>query len=134
MVVTNGVRSGLEGVADVLAEGPVPDLWVVALGSNDIAAYAPDEYSTAINELLAAIPADAPIVWVDCYLTDHQEASAAFGTTLREVLATRGNTTVVDWASVAQEDGVLTDNVHPSGFGRVEFARRVTDGVEAWIS
>ena len=37
MVVSNGVRSGLEGVADVLAEGPAPDLWVVALGSNDIA-------------------------------------------------------------------------------------------------
>ena len=34
-----------------------------------------------------------------------------------QVLAARGHATVVDWASVAAEDGVLTDGVHPSGFG-----------------
>ena len=88
-----------------------------------------------INELLAAIPADAPIVWVDCYLTDYQDAvRPRSARRCARCSPTRGNATVVDWASVAQEDGVLTDNVHPSGFGRIEFARRVTDGVNAWIS
>jgi lysophospholipase L1-like esterase len=132
MVVAGRVTSGLDGVADVLAEGDAPDLWVVALGSNDVAGYAPDEYAAAIDELLAAIPAGAPVVWVDCYLTNYEAESAAFGATLREVLAARGNATVVDWATMAREDGVLTDNVHPSGFGRLEFARRVIAGVAAW--
>jgi lysophospholipase L1-like esterase len=133
MVVDGGITSGLDGVADVLAEGEEPDLWVVALGSNDIAGYAPEEYAGAIGELLAAIPAEAPVVWVDCYLTNYEDASSAFDTTLRDVLAARGNATVVDWATMAPEDGVLADNVHPSPFGRIEFARRVADGVSAWI-
>ena len=57
-----------------------------------------------------------------------------FDTTLRQVLAARGNATVVDWATVAAEDGVLSDGIHPSPFGRLEFARRVADGVDAWIN
>lgn len=72
-------------------------------------------------------------MWVDCYLTNHEDESVAFDAALRGVLAARGNATVVDWASVAATDGVLTDNVHPSGFGRNEFARRVVDGVNAWV-
>jgi lysophospholipase L1-like esterase len=133
MVVNDGVTSGLEGIAEVLAEGPAPDLWVIALGSNDVANYDADEYPAAIGEMLAAIPPDAPLVWVDCYLEDYEDESAAFDSALREVLAERGNAAVVDWASVAAGDGVLSDNVHPSGFGRGEFARRVIDGVDAWI-
>jgi lysophospholipase L1-like esterase len=134
MVVDQGITSGLDGVADVLAEGDPPDLWVIALGSNDVAGYAPEEYAGAIDELLAAIPAGAPIVWVDCYLTNYVDESVAFDTTLRQVLAARGNATVVDWATMAPQDGVLSDNVHPSPFGRLEFARRVADGVDAWIN
>lgn len=132
MVVNDGITSGLDGIAEVLAEGPAPDLWVIALGSNDVASYDADEYPAAIGELLAAIPSDAPLVWVDCYLTNYEAESAAFDSALREVLAERGNAAVVDWASVAASDGVLSDNVHPSGFGRSEFARRVIDGVDAW--
>ena len=132
MIEGDGITSGLDGIAAVLADGAEPDLWVVALGSNDVANYAPEEYPAAINELLAAIPDDVPVVWVDCYLTNYEDESMAFDATLREVLAERGNATVVDWAAVAPEDGVLADNVHPSGFGRTEFARRVADGVTAW--
>lgn len=134
MIVDNGITSGLDGIADVLAEGDEPDLWVIALGSNDVAGYEPDQYGAVIGELLAAIPADAPIVWVDCYLTNYAEESATFDTSLREALAARGNATVVDWASIAPDDGVLRDNVHPSGFGRTEFARRVAAGVSTWTS
>jgi hypothetical protein len=134
MVVDDGITSGLDGIADVLADGEEPDLWVVALGSNDVGSYSPDEYPAAIEQLLAAIPADAPIVWVDCYVSNYEDESVAFDASLRQVLASRGNSTVVDWASVAREDGVLTDNVHPSGFGRGEFARRVVAAVGGWIN
>lgn len=131
MVSSSDITSGLDGVAEVLEDGDAPDLWVVALGTNDVANYPVEEYAEVINELLAAIPADAPVVWVDCYLEDYQTRSAAFGDTLRQVLAARGNATVVDWQSVAAGDGVLTDGVHPSGFGKTEFARVVTEAVAA---
>ena len=134
MVSTGAVSSGLDGVAEVLEAGELPDLWVIALGSNDIGAYRPEEFPAVIGELLAAVPADAPVVWVDCYVSNYEGESAAFGASLREVLAERGNATVVDWATVAHQDGVLTDNVHPSGFGRAEFARRVIAGVTTWTT
>jgi lysophospholipase L1-like esterase len=131
MVSDGTITSGLEGVAAVLEEGDAPDLWVVALGTNDVANYPVEEYAGVITELLAALPADRPVVWVDCYLEEYQTRSAAFADTLRQVLAERGNATVVDWRAIAGEDGVLTDGVHPSDFGKAEFARRVADAVAA---
>ncbi len=134
MVEGDGISSGLDGVAAVLATGDEPDLWVIALGTNDVANYQTEEYAGAIEQLLAALPAGAPLVWVDCYLDRYQTESAAFDDVLRFALAARGNATVVDWASLASEDGVLTDGVHPSGFGRQAFADRVAAAVSDWMS
>ena len=81
-----------------IADDDPPDLWVIALGTNDVANYAPEEYRPAIVELLAAVPADAPLVWVDTYLDEHQDLSALFNVELRTALGERGQATVVDWA------------------------------------
>ena len=134
MTASNSITSGVEGVENVLAEGAPPDLWVIALGTNDVANYQPPDYAAAINELVAAIPAGAPILWVDCYLEGYPDLSKQFDTTLRQVLAARGNSRVVDWATVAAEDGVLRDGIHPSGFGIDEFTRRVSTAVADWTS
>ena len=131
MISGSRISSGLEAVDEITAAG-TPDLWVVALGTNDVANYVPGDYAEVINALLADIPADAPVVWVDTYLEDYQDLSSQFNDVLRRVLAQRGNATVVDWASVAAEDGVLTDGVHPSGFGVQEFSRRVVAAVDSW--
>ena len=133
MVLDGTMPSGLAAVADIVEDDP-PDLWVIALGTNDVANYQPDQYRPAIAELLAAVPADAPLVWVDTYLDAHQEESAAFNLELRAALAERGQATVVDWAEVASEDGVLQDGVHPSGYGIDQFADRVTFAVADWMS
>jgi lysophospholipase L1-like esterase len=61
------IDSGVGAVATLARRDP-PDLWVIALGTNDVANYASDEYAAVIAELLATIPADAPIVWVDIYV------------------------------------------------------------------
>ena len=111
-----------------------PDLWVVALGTNDVANLDSVEgYATAIDTLLAAIPDGAPVVWVDTYVDVAEDASASFNRVLRARLAQRGAATVVDWASVADDDGVLRDGVHPDDDGNVIFAGRVADGVAAWV-
>ena len=131
MVAGVRISSGLEAVDEITAAG-TPDLWVIALGTNDVANYLPAEYADVINALLADIPADAPVVWVDTYLDDYQDLAAQFNDVLRTVLAARGNATVVDWASIASEDGVLTDGVHPSRSGGQEFTRRVVAAVDSW--
>ncbi len=134
MTASNSITSGVEGIKAVLAKGAPPDLWVIALGTNDVANYQPQDYAKAVNEVLAAIPAGAPVLWIDCYLDKYQDLSKQFDTTLRQVLAARGNTRVVDWATVAAEDGVLRDGIHPSGFGVDEFTRRVSTAVADWTS
>ncbi|MET0579173.1 MAG: GDSL-type esterase/lipase family protein [Ilumatobacteraceae bacterium] len=132
MISGTRISSGREAIEEITAAGPPPDLWVVALGTNDVGNYRPEEYAAVIAELLAGIPADAPVVWVDTYLDDYQDRADQFNEALRTVLATRGHASVVDWASVAAEDGVLTDGVHPSGFGVEEFSRRVVTAVDNW--
>lgn len=125
--------SGLSAVSRLAARGG-PDLWVIALGTNDIQQYDADGYGVVIDELLAAVPADAPLVWVDVYLDSNPDSSADFNDALRAALGARGHATVVDWASLAAEDGVLRDGIHPSGFGIERFAERVTAAVSDWMN
>jgi lysophospholipase L1-like esterase len=134
MVTSSSISSGVEGIEQVLEDGATPDLWVIALGTNDVANLEPLQYADAIDEVLAALPPDAPVVWVDCYLSKFKSRSEEFDAVLREVLVARGNAKVVDWASIAGEDGVLVDGVHPSGFGRDELSRRVAETVSDWMA
>ncbi len=132
IAVDGGVGSGVDAAARVAAVDP--DLWVVALGTNDVANLdGPEAYATAIDSMLAEVPGDVPLVWVDIYYDDAEDASDTFNTVLRERLAQRGNATAVDWASVADDDGVLRDGVHPGDDGNLVFAGRVADGVAAWL-
>lgn len=133
MVQGGNISSGLSAIEDITSTAD-PDVWVIALGTNDVANYGSEEYAPTIGEVLEAIPADAPIVWVDTYLERYQDEAASFNDVLRQVLAERGQATVVDWSSVAAQDGVLTDGVHPSGFGAAEFTRRVIAAVDAWTT
>ena len=133
MVVDGLMSSGLDAVSEIAVEDP-PDLWVIALGTNDVANYEPEEYRAAIDELLAAVPPDVPVVWVDTYLDEYRDLSALFNVELREALAERGQSTVVDWATIASQEGVLSDGIHPSGFGIEQFTDRVVDAVDEWMA
>ena len=134
MVKATSISSGLDGIDQVLAEGAAPDVWVIALGTNDVANYPHDQYAGLIQQVLAALPPDAHVVWVDCYLRRFKADAQDFDGVLRQVLAARGNAKVVDWYSIAGEDGVLVDGVHPSGFGKDEFSRRVAQTVRDWMA
>jgi lysophospholipase L1-like esterase len=131
MLVDGTTDSGRHAV-EAIAESDPPDLWVIALGTNDVGNYRPEEYGPAVAELLAAVPQDAPLIWVDTYLDARPEESAAFNDVLRLSLAARGRSTLVDWASVAAQDGVLGDGVHPSESGIQAFSDRVVAAVDAW--
>jgi lysophospholipase L1-like esterase len=121
------VDSGLQAVTALAARAP--DLWVIALGTNDVGQYEEADYASVIEELLDAVPADAPVVWVDVYVESSPEASAQFNAALRDQLAERGAAAVVAWGSLADDDGVLRDGIHPSGYGIEQFAEMVTSAV-----
>jgi lysophospholipase L1-like esterase len=130
--------SGAE-VAAFLAENGDGDhsdeVWVVALGTNDISQYAgPDEIAAAVNEVLDKVPADAALVWVDTYFGARPDETEAVNSIIRQRVERRGDSVVAPWTAFAEGDGVLTgDGVHPTDGGADVFAFVVTDTVRAFI-
>jgi lysophospholipase L1-like esterase len=135
MTVGSQPAAGTEALEQINADDAPADLYVIALGTNDIGKYQTvDEYGAEIAEVLALVPDDAPVVWVNAYLTDNPERSETFNAALLDVLGARGNATVGRWASIAAEDGVLrSDGIHPNEEGVERFADLVVDEIEAWI-
>lgn len=111
------------------------EVWVVALGTNDVGQYAsPDEIAAAVNEVIDAVPDDAALVWVDTYFRDRADAAAELNAIVRERVARRGDSVIAPWTSFAPSEGVLTgDGVHPTSDGADVFAFVVTDTVRAFL-
>ena len=55
-------------VVEYIANSDPPDVWVIALGTNDIGQY-PDagEFTLQVQTLLDLLPPAAPLVWVDTW-------------------------------------------------------------------
>ncbi len=107
---------------------------MIALGTNDVLQYdGAEEYRAAIGALLTAVPADAPVVWVDTYLAEDPGQCDEFNSALRDTLDFRGTASVADWAAVASGEGVLADGIHPSDEGTQQFAAVVMAAVQQWL-
>ena len=111
------------------------ELWIVALGTNDIGQYdSPDELAAAVNEVLDRVPDEAPLVWVDTYFRDRPEQQELVNSIIRDRVERRGNSVIAPWSVFAPEDGVLTgDGVHPTRDGTEVFAFVVTDTARAFL-
>ncbi len=111
------------------------EIWVVALGTNDIGQYSsPDEIAAAVNEVLAEVPDEVPLVWVNTYYRDRAEAGEAVNAIIIERVARRGDSVIAPWNAFAAGDGVLSfDGVHPTTDGTDMFAFVVTDTVRAFL-
>lgn len=130
----DGVPPGVDAVDDATAPGnPAPDVWVIALGTNDVGgAASPDEFEADMRSLLARMPTGAPVVWVDVWIRDLAEQSAAANAVIRDVLASRPSATVIDWYGRGDDAGViLDDGVHMTDDGQWIFATAITDAVAA---
>ncbi len=114
--------------AAAAADGSTTDeLWVVALGTNDIGQYeAQADVEAEIRELLTVVPPDAALVWINTWFRDRPDFTAQVNAAIQTVMAERGNATIGDWASVAPTEGVLrSDGVHPNDDGAKVFAELV---------
>ena len=114
---------------------PEEQLWIVALGTNDISQYnGVDEIVPVIESVLAPIPDDAPVIWVNTYFEDRPEDTADVNAAIEQVIVQRGNATIGPWSAYAPTDGVLRgDGVHPNSEGAVVFASVVTSTVANFL-
>lgn len=139
MVVSAPGNPGGSTIAEIvteLADGDHDDeLWVVALGTNDIGNYdGPDELAAAVNEVLGAVPDEAPLVWVDTYFRDRPEQQELVNSIIRARVERRGNSVIAPWSAFATGEGVMTgDGVHPTPAGTEVFAFVVTDTARAFL-
>lgn len=136
---TFGDNSSGADIATFLANdmdgAPEEQLWVVALGTNDISQYNDvEDVIPVVESVLAPIPDDAPVVWVNTYFEDRPADTAEVNAAIEQVIAERGNATVGPWNVYAPADGVLrSDGVHPNTEGAVVFASVVTATVANFL-
>ncbi len=139
MAVSSQNNPSGAAVAAFLAENGDGDhtdeVWVVALGTNDISQYSsPDDIAAAVNEVLSEVPDDAALVWVDTYISGRPEQTEAVNSIIRQRVERRGDSVIAPWTAFVEGDGVLTsDGIHPTNGGADVFAFVVTDTVRAFL-
>ncbi len=131
----SGVSIAESLVSTGVAGDPSEELWVVALGTNDIGQYADEsEVEGVVKEMLAVVPDGVALVWVDTYLPNDPDGAALINDAVRDRLAERGNAVVAEWSAVADREGVLSsDMIHPSEQGSEVFAATVAATVARFL-
>jgi lysophospholipase L1-like esterase len=129
--------SGIRTLYGMLGDPDVhPDVWVIALGTNDVGQYAgADDYRNLIRSVVQMLPADVPLVWVNTFRRDHADASVVFNEVLVDELSHREHSVVASWYDQASRDDetqvLRDDGVHPNEHGRVVFAALVAQAIAA---
>ena len=120
---------------DGLDDDHANEMWVVALGTNDVGQYSsPDQIAGAVNEVLAAVPDESSLVWVDVYFRDRPEQQELINSIIAERLERRGNAVLAPWSFFGGAEGVTVgDGVHPTESGKDAFAFVVADTVQAFL-
>lgn len=113
-----------------------PDLWVVALGTNDIGQYGDREHVVEqVEAVLDRMPDDVPVVWIDTWWRTRPDDAAQVNDAIRSVIDRRPGSIVVSWGAHAAANGVVAgDGVHlTTEVGTERFAEVVAGGVESLI-
>ena len=127
---TDTIRSGLDVVREIAAAAS-PKIWVIALGTNDVASgSSADSIRDSVERVLAAIPPDALVVWVDTWIRDERAAVVAGNLIIRDVVAQRHGAVVADFFSYGDDPGIVGgDGVHLTAAGRTLFANVLANGI-----
>jgi lysophospholipase L1-like esterase len=132
---TETVRSGLDVVAEFLAVS-TPKVWVIALGTNDVASGSSSGViRRSVQSILAAIPADAYVVWIDTWIRDRYDAVVAGNQVIRDTVLARPHSVVADFFAYGDDDGVIAnDGVHLTRRGRQLFADVMSTGIATAVA
>ncbi len=132
--VSQNIRDNPSGVdiaafvADDSSRDADEQLWIVALGTNDISQYnSVDDIVAELETMVDSVPEDAPLIWINTYFADRPEDTAEVNAAIEEVISSRDNAAVGRWDEIAPSEGVLrSDGVHPGDDGAKVFAALVT--------
>lgn len=112
--------SGVRTIKAMLAAGAKPDVWIIALGTNDVGSYAKaEQYAALIDEVLALLP-DVPLIWLNVYRAQYIDLTNVFNTVLAQRMLARPHSLIADWFSLAnstKQRVLRADGVHPSDKG-----------------
>lgn len=128
------VLNGIDVAHRLIAADTPDEVWVVALGTNDIGQLGDDAdaYRGLIDEMIAVVPEDRPLVWVDCLREQFPQANEIFDRELVELSRRRPATVVGEWAARAQPrigEVLRTDRLHPNEVGEALFADVVVEAL-----
>jgi lysophospholipase L1-like esterase len=122
--------SGVKTMVKMISEGVNPDVWAIAMGTNDVGKY-PDAaaYGDLIDKMMSMPDAKVPIVWVDVYNPNQLPGTKIFNLVLRQRARARGNATVLSWFDLASNPKakiLREDHIHPNPAGTLVFADLVS--------
>jgi hypothetical protein len=128
---SNG-RSSVSGVAIAAARAPSDyDVVVVELGTNDQSV---EPFREHAREILAALH-DVPLVlWQTVKGPVGVVAADEINAAIRELVATRPNTAVADWAGSVKDEELSYDGIHPAADHEDAMARLLAPMLRQWWS
>lgn len=111
------------------------EVWVLALGTNDINQYpSVQEVAIEVDALLAEVPDDAAVVWVDTFYRQESDGADEINTAIADRIEARGNAVVAPWSHYAAANGVVSDDgVHQTPSGREVFADVVAGTIGTFL-
>jgi lysophospholipase L1-like esterase len=129
--------SGIERIRTLRASGVDPGLWVIQLGTNDLAAVKNCNCSNRvafagdlIDRLLAELPANRPIAWVTLMNRADYDITNTFNEALRRRGVINPYMRLIDWAKLSlQRPEWFEDAVHPDIDGVIAFTRMYIDEI-----
>jgi lysophospholipase L1-like esterase len=119
--------NGIAAMQRLVDQGITAETWVIALGTNDAGQYASgDEEQAVMEQLLALIPAESEVVWVDTCLPGREDQTDRINDSIAAVLDDREGASIAEWSDLCKEDGLLeADQVHPTPAGQQRFAELI---------
>jgi lysophospholipase L1-like esterase len=127
--------SGIKEMYQLIRDGVSPDVWVIALGTNDVAAYAGEEdYGRLVDTVLGMIPQDVPVVWVDVYRPKELRHTEMFNDVLHDRLDDREHAAIAPWNAFASSPDLAIlrdDRLHPNATGSEVFAAVIASAIDA---
>ena len=123
------IGEGLAVARNLLQEGKLSDVVVIALGTNGpLLEHEP--YKTDMQEMLKLLGTERQIFWLSVYCS-YSQWMAMNNQYLNELQQTRPNFHVIDWYPLAlnHPEWLQADGTHPNADGEVQYANLIHDAL-----
>jgi lysophospholipase L1-like esterase len=129
-------REGLEVVRNLASSGALPDVLIIALGTNDAGLFKPHQVEANLAELRSLI-GDRQLFLVNVKKLTSSKKPGVYNTTAAAWCATDIDCTVIDWASspaASNRRMYSSDRVHLTAKGVTSRAQFIFDAVTNQMS